>query len=357
MLDAQAAGMEVELAADRAGQERGLSAILAIAHDRVADGRHVDAQLVGAAGERLKLDPGGAIARTVDHAIAGARGQAVLAFVDHHLFAARARLLGQRQFDHAVADFGNAHDQRPVDLARGAARESLGEEGRAARRARDEQDARGVLVETVDEAGARVAVVGIGIEQAVDVFVGAAAALRGKAGRLVDDDGRAILFENDILGQMNLFFGQRLAHPGALAPACERKRPASGRHAQHLAGREARVDIGALAIDADLAGAGPARDHRETDLGKVALEPAVEAHIVVVGLDGKLAHGIGRAADAGAAAGVFARAVRGFERSHGRAHKTFARKMHDIACLLSPESLVAPPVRAASVRSRPVLCS
>jgi hypothetical protein len=66
MVDDQAARVEVHLAADRAGQERLLPAVLAVADDRVADRRHVDAQLVGAAGQRLQLDPGGAVAGAVD---------------------------------------------------------------------------------------------------------------------------------------------------------------------------------------------------------------------------------------------------------------------------------------------------
>ena len=74
MIDADAARVEVHLAADPAGQERRRAAIFAVADDRMADRRHVDAQLVGAAGERLQLDPGGAVAGALDHAVAGARG-------------------------------------------------------------------------------------------------------------------------------------------------------------------------------------------------------------------------------------------------------------------------------------------
>src|SRR6185369_4627970 len=93
VLDDQAAGMKVHLAADRAGEECRLAAVFAVAHDGVADRRHVDAQLVGAAGQRLEFHPGGAVARAVKHAIAGAGGLALSAFVDHHLLAAGARLL------------------------------------------------------------------------------------------------------------------------------------------------------------------------------------------------------------------------------------------------------------------------
>ena len=74
MVDHQAPRVKVHLAADAAGQERVLTAIFAVADDRMADRRHVDAQLVRAAGERLEFDPGGTIAGAVDHAVAGPGG-------------------------------------------------------------------------------------------------------------------------------------------------------------------------------------------------------------------------------------------------------------------------------------------
>ena len=52
MIDRDAPRMEVHLAADPAGQERRRAAIFAVADDRMADRRHVDAQLVRAAGIR-----------------------------------------------------------------------------------------------------------------------------------------------------------------------------------------------------------------------------------------------------------------------------------------------------------------
>src|SRR5687767_11104482 len=48
MVDAQSPGMEVQLAADAAGQEGFLAGIFAVADDRMADRRKVDPQLVGA---------------------------------------------------------------------------------------------------------------------------------------------------------------------------------------------------------------------------------------------------------------------------------------------------------------------
>ena len=97
MVDPQAAGVEVELAADRPGQEGVGAAIFAVAEDRVADRRHVHAQLVGAPGQRLELEPGGAVAGAFDHPVAGPRREAALSLLDMHLLAARPRLLGERQ--------------------------------------------------------------------------------------------------------------------------------------------------------------------------------------------------------------------------------------------------------------------
>ncbi len=82
----------------------------------MADRSEVHTQLVCTAGQRLQLDPGGALARLVDHAIAGL-GRLAVFLVDMHLFAARTRLLRERGIDHSFGDFRYAHDQSPIDLA------------------------------------------------------------------------------------------------------------------------------------------------------------------------------------------------------------------------------------------------
>src|SRR3546814_6179297 len=71
--------------------------------------------------------------------------------MDVHLLAARSRLLGERQVDLALLDVGHPDDQRPIGLLRAAVRKALGEIGRGARGARDQQRAGRVLVEPVDE--------------------------------------------------------------------------------------------------------------------------------------------------------------------------------------------------------------
>ncbi len=184
MIDHQAPRMEVHLAADPdAGEERVVPAVLAVADDRVADRRHVDAQLVGAAGERLEFDPRGAAAwrgrpRDRRYARAGRLPSSTCIFSPPvpGCLAIGASIVPSR-------GIGHADHQRPVDLLGRAAREALGEERRAAGRAGDEQrrrrypcraggpGARARLPRRVDE----------GIEQAVDVVVGLGAALRGEA--------------------------------------------------------------------------------------------------------------------------------------------------------------------------------
>ena len=53
LVDDQAARVQVHLAADRPGEEGILPTIFSVAHDRMAHRRAVDAQLVGAPGQRL----------------------------------------------------------------------------------------------------------------------------------------------------------------------------------------------------------------------------------------------------------------------------------------------------------------
>src|SRR5690242_21920544 len=117
--------MKVELAADTARQEGIGTAIFGIADDWMAERRHVRAKLVRAASQGLKLDPGGSIAGAVDDPPTGLGGEAML-MVDMHLLAASAGLLRERKIDLAFVARRNTYDQRPVHLARGAARKCLG---------------------------------------------------------------------------------------------------------------------------------------------------------------------------------------------------------------------------------------
>src|SRR5690242_11393485 len=81
--------MQMELAADPAGQERLGPAIFRIADDRMPDRGHMRAQLVRSPGQRLKLEPCRAVAGPVDEPPAGLRRKPML-LADMHLLPARA---------------------------------------------------------------------------------------------------------------------------------------------------------------------------------------------------------------------------------------------------------------------------
>src|SRR6185437_16617947 len=101
---------------------------------------------------------------------------------------AEAALLGERRLDGAASDLWHSPGQGPVDLLRGALCQGSREFGRGRRRARDDEDAGGIAVETVHELGPRVLFEGEAVEHAVDMLCQSAAALRRQARRLVEHD-------------------------------------------------------------------------------------------------------------------------------------------------------------------------
>ena len=72
MVDAQAARVKVHFAANRARQKGLAPAIFAIPYNGVANGGHMDAQLVGPPSQWLKLYPSRIIPGPINHAIARA---------------------------------------------------------------------------------------------------------------------------------------------------------------------------------------------------------------------------------------------------------------------------------------------
>ena len=132
VVDNQAARVQVHLAADAAGQKRRRPPIFAIANNRMANRRHMDAQLMGSPGQRLQFNPCRRIARALQHPIAGARGGAMFGMIDKHLLAAGAGLLGKGQVDLTGIKIGNPRHQRPIYLARRTSSETDGEIGRRA---------------------------------------------------------------------------------------------------------------------------------------------------------------------------------------------------------------------------------
>src|SRR5207302_11243120 len=124
-LDAVRARMQRQLAADSPRRDALRPAIFRVADDRMADRRHMRAQLVRATGQRLQLDPGGAVAGAVDRPPPSPCRQPML-LVDMHLLAARAWLLRQRGIDLALGRVRYSYHQGPIDLACRAAGEGFG---------------------------------------------------------------------------------------------------------------------------------------------------------------------------------------------------------------------------------------
>ena len=130
----------------------------------------------------------------------------------------------------------------------------------------------------------------IGIQQAINMLLGAGAALGGKAGGFVEDNRRAVSVDHHSLGQSHLCLAQRFDH--AARARCSGGGRTCRWHPQDLSRGQTVRWIGALTIHPQLSGARPAADHRKADLGQVAFKPAVEADVPVVGTDDKLSNAI-----------------------------------------------------------------
>ena len=167
---------------------------------------------MGAAGMRLQLDPGRAIARAFDNAVARSRGAAGL-FIDAHFFAAGPRLFADRQVDKAVVDRRHTHNQRPINLARGSAGKCPGEEGGTAGIPRDEQCARRILVQPVHELGPPLAFKNQRVEQPVNMFAGFGAALGRQSRWLVEHERDRVLVDDQFLREGDLVVAKRRAFP------------------------------------------------------------------------------------------------------------------------------------------------
>ena len=199
-----------------------MPAIFAVANDGMTHGRAMDAQLVGAACQRLEFEPSGGFADLLDHAVARF-GRLPFFLVNVHFLAMGAGLFGQGRIDCALFYLGNADDQRPVNLLSSAAGKALGVSRRCTRSASDQQNAAGVLVEPVDKARARqlsaVLIVAIdkSIEQAIDMAGRLCAALGGKAGGLVEDQSALALHNHHRMRAFDLFSRQGTPRFGATA--------------------------------------------------------------------------------------------------------------------------------------------
>jgi hypothetical protein len=153
------------------------------------------------------------------------------------------------------------------------------------------------LVEPVDKLGPPLRFERQCIEQTVDMLVGLGSALRREPRRLVEHDRVLIAMDHHRQRQLGIFRAERRAD--ALWPfgALHDRRGGhlldfERRDADRLPGGNPVARLGALAVDAQLARARPARDEAEADIGLMPLEPAIEPDAVVVIADGKGAAGL-----------------------------------------------------------------
>jgi hypothetical protein len=119
-----------------------------VGDDRVADRGQMDADLVRAAG--LREGPNQAVlAQSLDHFIASSRHSPLRP--NRHLLALH-RVPSDRLIDDAALRLGRADDEGQVLLVNLPRTELPPKRRQGSCRARDEEDARGVLVEAVEDA-------------------------------------------------------------------------------------------------------------------------------------------------------------------------------------------------------------
>ncbi len=245
---------------------------------------------MGAPGDRPHRQPREARRDLVDHGVQGQRMLGVGVAVLRHAHAfdvgasrplcrpvraavvAHPLALGEEHRDAPLSRLRHALDQRPVDLLRLARAEDLAEVGRHLARLGEQQHARRVAVEPVDEHRPRPVLARERLQHAVDVPLRSRAALHREPVRLVEHDDVAVLVE-----------GHRPDRPGVLGARGLARGRGYGRqpqrgHAHRLADFEAGRDFGALSVNPHLALADDLVEVRLRQVGKAATKPTVEAH-------------------------------------------------------------------------------
>ena len=271
--------VEVELPGVEAGDEVG-GAVEGVADDGVAEGLHVDADLVGAAGFDADFDEGeGAVGsgdafEDFDVGDGGA-APSVRRAAGGHADAAD-EVAGDGEVDGGVVFGDVAVDEGDVGFGDLALGEHLAELAVGAVVLGDEDDAAGLLVEAVDDAGAEVAAdvgeIGEVEEEGVDegaavagVVGGAGAGVDHHAGGFVDD-GEVLVFVEDVEGDV-------------LGDGVERGRVGGAFDLDGLAAVEFLLGLGGVAVDADLAGFDEELDAGAADVGDGLREILVEAEV------------------------------------------------------------------------------
>ena len=147
-------------------------------------------------------------------------------------------------------------------------------------RARQHQDAAGVLVEPVDEARFLRRAEAQRLAQGVQMAAQAAAALDRQTGRLVEGDQPVVPVEDTGLQRRRLLGvdPRRRFRCGRASLAWPLGR-SQRRHADRLARGEAQAGLGAPAVDPHLAGAQELLQPAVAELGEAPPEPAVEPEV------------------------------------------------------------------------------
>jgi len=285
----QLPGMKVKLAADAAGQEGLGPAIFCIADDRMANRSHVRAKLMRPAREGLKLNPGSAIARAVDHPPTGLGRKSVL-LVDMHLLPTGSGLLGKRRVDHAFRGVRHSDNQSPIDFAGRPSGKCLGKMAGGSCSPGDQKRSRCVLVETMHKLWPS-AFVRKPVQKPIEMLRGLRPALRRQSRRFVQHESAGILVDHHVANELRFFFSERIA--SRLLPL-RRGCRIEWRHTDFLTRFHSVAGYRPFPVQAKLAGSRPAGHDVEADIRHVPLEPAVQADSVVVigyGKSAYIAHG------------------------------------------------------------------
>ncbi len=264
-----------------------------VADDGVAEGLHVDADLMGAAGLDADLDEGegavggGEALEDVDVGDGGADAFAAEGSAGGHA-GATDEVTGDGEVDGGVIFCNVAVDEGEIGFGDLAGGEHLAELAVGTVVFGDEDEAAGLLVEAVDDAGAEVSAdlgeLGEVVEEGVDegaavagVFVvdcgGAGSGVDHHAGGLVDD-GKVLVFEEDVEGDV---FGEGVEGRGA----------GGAFDLDGLAAEEFLLGLGGVAVDADLAGFDEELDASAGDVGDGLGEVLVEAEVGRGGVGGE----------------------------------------------------------------------
>ena len=179
----------------------------------------------------------------------------IIVALTHDLHALIALIAGQEGRDPALERLRHAGQHGPVDLARVAMTEGLGEFLRRLACARNQNDAGRFLVEPVHQARLVALAVRKGFQHAVQMTLQPGAALDRQTCRLVQDHHLIVFKQQHVLDGLAVI-GNQLGRfrPGVFL-VIRRQFDTERRNADHLALGDAGVGFSTLAIDAHLAGA------------------------------------------------------------------------------------------------------